>query len=168
MPITPERAALYPDDWPDIATAVKEAVGWKCTACGAQHSPASGRDFNVHHFDDDPRNCEPWNLHAMCSTCHVTITAARGWDPFEPQTLAVFDDATIEQCDPLFHWFRRALQTYRANAPNGGRVRPLPSTPRRPPTSRGSCGAGQLLLFGDPSHTLFAPLDAPDGEEVQP
>ncbi|MGE3854898.1 MAG: DUF4326 domain-containing protein [Planctomycetota bacterium] len=159
MPITPERASLYPDDWPDISIATKDAAGWKCVACGAQHGPASGRAYGVHHFDDDPANCEPWNLHALCQTCHVTITASNGWDPFKPQTLALFDDATLARCDPLFLWFRHALQTYRENAPGGGRARPRPLTPRKPPSCSNASNSRQLLLYDDPGATLFANVE---------
>ena len=65
----------YPDDWPAIAKAVKDAAGWKCVRCGHPHDVAAGYVLTVHHLDMDKANCEWWNLAALCQRCHLKIQA---------------------------------------------------------------------------------------------
>lgn len=65
----------YPDDWPEIATATKDAAGWECIRCRRKHSPATGYTLTVHHFDGNKANCEWWNLMALCQRCHLMIQA---------------------------------------------------------------------------------------------
>lgn len=87
MPIRPENAARYPDDWPDISLAVKEAAGWCCEgsplfpACRAAHGqphPETGSVvvLTVGHLDHQPENCVRENLRAWCQRCHLTYDAA--------------------------------------------------------------------------------------------
>lgn len=61
---------LYPDDWDEIARAVKDAAGWRCEACGAPHGPCP-HVLTVDHFDHEPANCEPANLIPLCQRCHL-------------------------------------------------------------------------------------------------
>lgn len=65
----------YPDNWDQIATAVKDAADWKCVRCGKEHDPPAGYCLTVHHLDLDPSNCEWWNIPALCQRCHLTIQA---------------------------------------------------------------------------------------------
>ena len=63
----------YPDNWTEIARAVKDAAGWRCVRCGHQHDPKNGYCLTVHHLDLDPQNCRWWNLPALCQRCHLEI-----------------------------------------------------------------------------------------------
>jgi 5-methylcytosine-specific restriction endonuclease McrA len=73
----PMDRSLYPDNWDDLATAVKEAVGWRCQECGRQ-CRRPGEPFDTHvrtltvaHLDHNPANSDPSNLAALCSGCHL-------------------------------------------------------------------------------------------------
>lgn len=61
----------YPDNWDDIAYAAKQAAGWRCEHCGAEHDPVFGYCLTVHHLDRDPANCDLANLVALCQRCHL-------------------------------------------------------------------------------------------------
>lgn len=63
----------YPDEWEDIASAVKREAGWKCVRCRHPHDPFRRRTLTVHHFDGDKGNCARWNLMALCQSCHLTV-----------------------------------------------------------------------------------------------
>ena len=66
-------AANYPEDWPEIARAVKERAGGKCERCGTPHNPAQGFTLTVNHMDMDPRNVSLDNLAALCQGCHLYV-----------------------------------------------------------------------------------------------
>lgn len=74
MPMEKHR---YPANWKEIATAVKDAAGWKCEECGKQcRKPGEPLDthrrtLTVHHIDHVPKNCDPSNLIALCAPCHL-------------------------------------------------------------------------------------------------
>ncbi len=85
MPVDWSR---YPDDWPAIALAVKEAAAWRCQDCGMQcRMPGEPfdshkRTMSVHHLGapkadgspgdmHDKMDCRPCNLLALCSRCHL-------------------------------------------------------------------------------------------------
>ncbi|WP_288220154.1 HNH endonuclease [uncultured Adlercreutzia sp.] len=74
MPMERNR---YPEDWQQIATAVKEEADWKCEECGKQcRRPGEPfdthrRTLTVHHKDHTPENCERSNLVALCAPCHL-------------------------------------------------------------------------------------------------
>ena len=77
----PMRRELYPDDWEDIAFAVKEEADWKCEGCGKQ-CRRPGEPFDTHrrtltvsHQDHNPANCERSNLKALCAPCHLRYDA---------------------------------------------------------------------------------------------
>ena len=78
MPMERER---YPADWERIATAKKEAVGWKCERCGKQ-CRKPGEPFDTHkrtltvaHLNHTPEDIRPENLCAMCAPCHLRYDA---------------------------------------------------------------------------------------------
>lgn len=63
----------YPDNWNEIALAVKEEADWKCVRCGRRHDPETGYTLTVHHLDINPANCAWWNVVALCQRCHLHI-----------------------------------------------------------------------------------------------
>jgi len=63
----------YPDNWKEIATAIKEAAGWKCERCGHEHDPQNGYALTVHHLDNNKSNCALWNLASLCQRCHLKV-----------------------------------------------------------------------------------------------
>lgn len=62
---------LYPSNWTEIATAVKEEAGWKCEACGNPHGPSPYVLTVDHVIDHDPSNVARENLVALCQRCHL-------------------------------------------------------------------------------------------------
>lgn len=78
MPMEKHR---YPANWREIATAVKDAAGWKCQQCGKQ-CRKPGEPFDTHrrtltvaHLNHTPEDCRPENLMAMCAPCHLRYDA---------------------------------------------------------------------------------------------
>lgn len=67
------EGSKYPDNWKEIAQAVKDAAGWKCVRCGHRNEPEAGYTLTVHHLDINPANCAWWNIPALCQRCHLTI-----------------------------------------------------------------------------------------------
>lgn len=65
----------YPDNWCEIADAVKNAADWRCVRCDHPHDPASGYCLTVHHLTGEKDNCKWWNLAALCQRCHLHIQA---------------------------------------------------------------------------------------------
>lgn len=63
----------YPENWEEIAKAVKDKNNWRCERCGRGHNPQNGYCLTVHHLDLDKSNCEEWNLAALCQRCHLRI-----------------------------------------------------------------------------------------------
>ena len=73
----------YGDNWKDIATAVKESVGWCCQKCGktclkpGEKNPnltlSERRSYTlqVHHWNLDPSDHRRENLAPLCSSCHL-------------------------------------------------------------------------------------------------
>ncbi|MFI9588255.1 hypothetical protein ACIHCQ_42220 [Streptomyces sp. NPDC052236] len=93
MPIRPENRNRYPDDWPEISRAVKDAAGWRCACTGeCGRGTHSGRCPNVHdqpaygtgslvilttaHLNHQPEDCLEANLVAMCQGCHLHLDRA--------------------------------------------------------------------------------------------
>jgi len=78
MPMNPND---YPDNWQEIATAVKEAADWQCQDCGKQcRRPGEPFDTQRHtlttsHNDHDTQNNESDNLTARCAPCHLRYDA---------------------------------------------------------------------------------------------
>ena len=73
----------YPDNWVEIARAVKDEAGWKCERCGHPHDPANGYMLTTAHLVPDKSLCERWNLAALCQRCHLRIQGKvdmpQGW-----------------------------------------------------------------------------------------
>lgn len=65
----------YPDNWPEIATRVKEEAHWTCVRCLTPHdpNPATGNLLTVHHFDGNKSNSLWWNLMPLCQRCHLRM-----------------------------------------------------------------------------------------------
>ena len=63
----------YPENWDEIAKAVKDEAGWCCIRCDHAHDPAAGYGLGVHHLDLNKSNCAWWNLTALCQRCHLRI-----------------------------------------------------------------------------------------------
>jgi hypothetical protein len=95
----PMDRTLYPDNWTEIASAIKNEVNWICEACGKQcikpgESPLDFCDriatarlseclviqdylayprryhLTVAHLDHMPEHCDRTNLRAWCNPCH--------------------------------------------------------------------------------------------------
>lgn len=73
MPRKSKPGSTYPSNWREIATAVKEAAGWRCVRCGAPHINRAGYALTVHHLNMDASDCRWFNLAALCCTCHLQI-----------------------------------------------------------------------------------------------
>jgi len=67
----------YPDNWKEIATAVKDRAGWRCENpdCGHANDWAAGYVLTVHHRDGNPMNNAPENTVALCQRCHMVACA---------------------------------------------------------------------------------------------
>jgi len=61
----------YPDNWDEIATAIKEKAGWRCEACDNPHGPPPYVLTVDHIVDHDPANVAEENLAALCQRCHL-------------------------------------------------------------------------------------------------
>lgn len=72
----------YPDNWTDVATAVKAMAGGKCEHCGARHDPSRGYTLTVHHLNMMKADCRYENLVALCQRCHLRIQGQ--WTPGQP------------------------------------------------------------------------------------
>lgn len=88
MPIKPENAARYPDDWPEISTRIRfgRAGGFcECEGeCGLDHGGRCGEAhgwehsetgsvvvLTVAHLNHQPEDNRDENLKAMCQRCHL-------------------------------------------------------------------------------------------------
>ena len=75
--------SLYPDNWSEIATAVKLEAKWCCQKCGLQCIPPGEKiseitrrerrvyTLQVHHWNRNPTDNRRGNLVALCSACHL-------------------------------------------------------------------------------------------------
>ncbi len=62
----------YPANWAEIASAIKDAAGWRCEVCNAPHGP-SPHILTTHHLNHEPMDCDPSNLLACCQRCHLQL-----------------------------------------------------------------------------------------------
>jgi 5-methylcytosine-specific restriction endonuclease McrA len=85
------RREQYPENWREIAKAIKERDGWQCRQCGAEHQrphPEDGSSsvMTVHHLGvnlpdgrigdpADKSDCRPENLITLCRKCHLRADA---------------------------------------------------------------------------------------------
>lgn len=91
MPIRPEMAARYPDNWPEISDRIRRRSGGRCECkgeCRRGHRSRC-RAWNGHphpetrstvvltvaHLDHIPEHCDEDNLVAMCQACHLSHDA---------------------------------------------------------------------------------------------
>lgn len=86
MPIDRQR---YPDNWDDIAKAIKEAALWRCRKCGKRclrpgekpdnltRSEWTVSTLSVHHSNFAPEDNRPENLIPLCAPCHLAAHAGR-------------------------------------------------------------------------------------------
>lgn len=65
----------YPDNWREVAQAIKDLAGWHCEKCGHHHNPRAGYMLGVHHIDGDKGNNLDTNLIALCQRCHLRAQA---------------------------------------------------------------------------------------------
>lgn len=80
MPIDKEWSSLYPQDWSEISSRVRDEAGQACEWCGAVNGSrvtgAKGKEITVvltvAHLNQDPRDCARANLAALCQSCHIT------------------------------------------------------------------------------------------------
>jgi hypothetical protein len=91
----------YPRNWKDIATAVKDAAGWKCERCEHPHDVATFHVLTVHHLDGNKANCAKWNLAALCQRCHLTI-----------QGRIRMGQMFMREILPVSEWFKPHLEGY--------------------------------------------------------
>jgi hypothetical protein len=77
----PVDRTRYPDNWTQIALAIKEGCGWVCQCCGMQ-CRRPGEPFDTHrrtmsvaHLNHTERDCRPENLRGLCSACHLRYDA---------------------------------------------------------------------------------------------
>jgi 5-methylcytosine-specific restriction endonuclease McrA len=70
----------YPDNWPDIAQAVKREAGNCCIRCGHHHDRESGHVLTVHHLNGRKDDCAWFNLAALCQRCHLSIQSRVNMD----------------------------------------------------------------------------------------
>lgn len=97
----PDCMNTYPENWPDIAQAIKEKAGGKCERCGHPDHQPSGHVLTVHHLDGDKANCADWNLAALCQRCHLKI-----------QGRVKMDQTFMEGILPVADWFKPHLEGY--------------------------------------------------------
>lgn len=75
--ITAPINAIYPSNWMEIATNVKDLKKWKCEApeCTSKHLFFKSDDLHkflhLHHIDTDRTNNSIKNLMALCIQCHA-------------------------------------------------------------------------------------------------
>lgn len=90
----------YPDNWNEIATALKIKEQWRCYRCGIkciQQRPINGfKDIKkrvyllqVHHWDRSPENNDSSNLVCVCTKCHLQLHRYCG--SMTPGQLSLFD-----------------------------------------------------------------------------
>jgi 5-methylcytosine-specific restriction endonuclease McrA len=75
----------YPDNWIEIATAIKRSAGYLCNRCGLTCLPPTGSyrhldlslrrrlSAQVHHIDGNPSHNERSNLVCLCAGCHLRV-----------------------------------------------------------------------------------------------
>lgn len=78
----------YPDNWDDIALAVKEKALWRCRKCCTQclrpgegdrltRSERAVKTLTVHHANFTPEDNRLENLIPLCAPCHLSMHQRR-------------------------------------------------------------------------------------------
>jgi len=82
----------YPQDWPQIAYAIKERAGWRCIVCHHAHDRQAGYTLTVHHRDGNPMNNAPSNTLALCQRCHMIAAGIQArYGPRHAEQPTLFD-----------------------------------------------------------------------------
>lgn len=72
----------YPENWLQLATAMKNWAGWHCEVCGHINEWESGHVLTIHHLDKNTHNNHWTNLLVCCQRCHLHIQGT--WRPGQP------------------------------------------------------------------------------------
>jgi HNH endonuclease len=80
---------VYPDNWKEIATALKADCDWRCTKCGKvclrpgekppdwTKSQCKAHTLQVHHWNCDPSDNRLENLACLCTAlCRIHVVEA--------------------------------------------------------------------------------------------
>jgi hypothetical protein len=77
----PMDYSKYPENWNEIALAVKIEADWQCECCGKQ-CRRPGEQFDTHkrtltvsHKNHIESDCRRENLTASCAPCHLKYDA---------------------------------------------------------------------------------------------
>ena len=68
-----KSTGVYPENWDEIATQVKDEANWKWFRCAHGNDPKSGYTLTVHHLDLNPANCAWWNNLAKSYLSFLTL-----------------------------------------------------------------------------------------------
>ena len=100
----PMDVTRYPDNWHEIARAVKEAAGWKCQnpKCSIDHigDGTMGSCLTVHHPDRDPENEPHARKIALCARCHLREGAKLLRQELQKDQLVLFEFPLIHILGP--------------------------------------------------------------------
>ena len=86
MPIKPENKARYPKNWKsEIRPSILLRANNRCEMCGVENGSTYIREKDgkvckhvltiAHVNDENPENCDPSNLMALCCFCHNKLDA---------------------------------------------------------------------------------------------
>ena len=97
----PIDSRLYPDNWKEIATRVKESQNWRCQCCGKRcYKPGEKPDnltrsewtadiLQLHHRNHDQYDNRLSNLISVCAACHLDLHRS-SYSPVSPGQLKLF------------------------------------------------------------------------------
>ncbi|WGV28875.1 HNH endonuclease [Halotia branconii CENA392] len=73
---------MYPENWKQLATSIKESSNWRCSKCGrpglrpGEKNPDLTKPraytLQVHHWNRDPSDNRVNNLVCLCPRCHLS------------------------------------------------------------------------------------------------
>jgi len=85
----PIDTSLYPDNWKELALAVKESKNWCCECCGKRCYRPGERPLGltrrewtadilqVHHRNHNTQDNRLSNLMSVCAACHLGLHRGR-------------------------------------------------------------------------------------------
>ncbi|BAY41818.1 hypothetical protein NIES2111_62140 (plasmid) [Nostoc sp. NIES-2111] len=97
---------VYPENWKEIATALKAASNWRCAKCGRvclrpgekpdnlTFSERKAHTLQVHHWNRDPSDNRLENLVCLCSGCHLSYHRF-GRSNVSPGQLSLFGESKV-------------------------------------------------------------------------